>query len=75
MTWLRSKLGQAVAFVVAILAVLGVVYRKGVTSERNRNEADDMANAYDRERTRNEIERDGDNSTARDKLHKDWRRD
>jgi hypothetical protein len=79
MTWLltalKTRLGQAVALALAVLGVLGLAYRKGGSEALKTRDQEDMQNAYDREKTRAEIERNSDSSDARDRLRKDWRRD
>lgn len=74
MTWLKARIVAALTALTAILAMLGAVYGKGRSDARKTRAADDMADAYNRERTRHEIDRITGGADARDKLRKDWRR-
>ena len=64
-----------VAFVASIGAALIAGRRQGASSANSKRDADDMEDAYNRERTRDEIERNSASTNARDRLRKSWRRD
>lgn len=64
----------AIAGVLGIGAAIWRAYAKGRTDANDKRDADDMADAYNRERTRHEIDRTTGGADARDKLRKDWRR-
>jgi hypothetical protein len=81
MIWaaLKTRAGRALAGFLSILAAVGLAnllgrYTGGKTA-LNKKRADDMQDAYNRERTRNEIDRNTAGTDARDRLRKDWRRD
>lgn len=75
-------LGQIGTAITAIIGFVGLAWialfrakRQGAKDATAKRDAQDMENAYDRERTRDEIDRNTAGADARDRLRKDWRRD
>jgi hypothetical protein len=81
MIWpaIRTRAGRALAGFLSILAAVGLANLLGRYTGRktalDKKRADDMQDAYDRERTRNEIDRNTSGPDARDRLRANWRRD
>ena len=71
---LWGPLGGILGGVGAVVAALVLGRWQGGRDANAKRDADDMKDAYDRERTRNEIERNSANGDARGKLRKDWQR-
>jgi hypothetical protein len=74
-------LGQIGTVITAIVGFVGVAWialfrakRQGAADATAKRDAQDMEDAYNREVTRNEIDRNATSSDARDRLRKDWRR-
>ena len=72
---LIGPIGGILAGLGALIAALALGRYTGGRDARARRDAEDMTDAYDRERTRNEIERNSATGDARDRLRKSWRRD
>jgi len=72
---LFGPLGGLLAGIVAAGLALLLGMRQGASQANSKRNAEDMADAYNREKTRAEIDRNTGGSDARDRLHKDWRRD
>lgn len=62
------------ALVVAIGAAWFFGRKSGASNANSKRDADDMSDAYNRERTRNEIDRNSDSPDARDRLRDKWSR-
>ena len=71
---LWGPLGGILGGVGAVVAALVLGRWQGGKQARAKRDADDMKDAYQREVTRNEIERDSANGDARKRLRKDWQR-
>ena len=71
---LWGPLGGILGGVGAVVAALVLGRWQGGKQARAKRDADDMKDAYQREVTRNEIERDSATGDARDRLRKDWQR-
>ena len=74
MTRLKARIWAALAALGAILGAVAAIYGKGSRDANTKRDADDMKDAYQREVTRNEIERDSATGDARERLRKDWQR-
>jgi len=72
---LLGPLGGILAGAGALAAALLLGRYTGRKTALDKKRADDMQDAYDRERTRNEIDRATTGPDARDRLRKGWRRD
>ena len=72
---LIGPVGGIVAGIGAIIAALFLGRYTGGRDAKAKRDADDMTDAYDRERTRNEIDRNSATGDARDRLRDKWRRD
>jgi len=59
----------------AALAALLVAYFRGRSSANAERDAEEMQNAYQHERLRDEIDNRNDGSDARDRLRDEWGRD
>lgn len=76
MSWLKSRLWAVLGIFTAVLAAVTAIYRKGVSDTNTQRDADEMRNAYNNERQRNEIEDSVSRSNnSRDSLYKHWKRD
>ena len=71
---LIGPIGGILAGLGALIAALFLGRYTGGRDARAKRDADDMTDAYDRERTRNEIDRNSATGDARDRLRKDWQR-
>ena len=71
---LWGPLGGILGGLGAVVAALVLGRRQGSRDANAKRDADDMKDAYQREVTRNEIERDSANGDARKRLRKDWQR-
>ena len=71
---LWGPLGGILGGLGAVAAALVLGRWQGSRDARAKRDADDMKDAYQREVTRNEIERDSATGDARDRLRKDWQR-
>ena len=71
---LWGPLGGILGGLGAVAAALVLGRWQGSRDANAKRDADDMKDAYQREVTRNEIERDSANGDARGKLRKDWQR-
>ena len=71
---ISGPLGGIVAGLGALIAALAYGRWTGGKHARAKRDADDMKDAYQREVTRNEIERNSATGDARGKLRKDWQR-
>jgi len=70
-------LGDFLPYIIAGLGALAsvvVAYLKGRSSANAKRDADEMQNAYNNERLRNEIDARNDGPDARDRLRDDWQR-
>jgi len=72
---LFGPLGGILAAVGAVIGALALGRWQGKSGAVAKRDADDMKDAYNRERTRNEIDRSTSGPNARDRLRKDWGRD
>jgi hypothetical protein len=72
MSWLRQHVYMILAGIK--MTLLALAYSKGRKDANSKRDADEMENAYNMERRRNEIDRGVDGSTARDELRKNWKR-
>ena len=74
-TALRTRLGKWAAAIGIVLTAVAGAFLRGRQAARKEKELDDMRNAYERETTRHEVERDIDRrGDAHDRLRTDWRR-
>jgi len=70
-------LGDFLPYIIAGLGALASVvmaYLKGRSSANAKRDAEEMQNAYNNERLRNEIDARNDSPDARDRLRDDWQR-
>ena len=72
---LVGPLGGIIGGIGAIIAALVLGRWQGGRDAKAKRDADDMTDAYNRERTRNEIDRNTSGPDARDRLRDKWRRD
>ena len=74
---IKLILGDFLPYIIAGLGALASVvmaYLKGRSSANAKRDAEDMQNAYNNERLRNEIDACNDGPDARDRLRDDWQR-
>ena len=71
---LWGPLGGILGGVGALVAALVLGRWQGSRDANAKRDADDMKDAYQREVTRNEIERDSATGDTRGRLHKGWQR-
>ena len=73
MNWLRTHFYKLIALLAK--AVVLFAYFKGRSDAHKRRDVDEMTDAYMRERTRDEIDRNvARDGNARDRLRADWQR-
>lgn len=73
MSWLRTHFYKLIALLAK--AVVLFAYFKGRSDANQRRDADEMTDAYMRERTRDEIDRNvARDGNAHDRLRADWQR-
>ena len=73
MSWLRAHFFKLIALLAKAMVLFA--YLKGRSDAHKRRDADEMTDAYMRERTRDEIDRNvARDGNARDRLRADWQR-